>query len=339
VRRLGALIVGTVLFVTIVIPVLVVRWDKSAQPARGVPPPKPVRAGGGEMLQIRVFLPNQGKVLALGLEEYVKGVVAAEMPAEFELEALKAQAVAARTYAVRNMRQFGGPGAPDRADADVTADYRQQGQAWLDEAALRSKWGAAFERYWEKIGQAVDETRGLIATYGGEPINAVFHSSSGDRTASAKEVWGFDCPYLKSVPSPWDRLAPRYSEIKEIPFSEAERRLGPEAGVVAAAKIGNGEVAKVLARTDSGRVERARVGSKVFSGAEIRDKLELRSANFVFEPTPASRDVLIVRTIGYGHGVGLSQYGANGMAKEGRDFRQILSYYYTGVSLKNIYGE
>lgn len=299
--------------------------------------PEGQKTGGvhrGEDTLIRVYLHEQDRIVELSLEEYVKGVVAAEMPAEFDLEALKAQAVAGRTYAVKQMVIFGGSGLADRPGADVSTDPRQS-QAWLGTLQLRERWGPfSFDRYWAKIGQAVDETRGLIVTYNGEPINAVFHSTSGERTAAAKEVWGFDFPYLQSVVCTWDKKSPRYSDSKEYSFAELEQRLGAEAGVVAAAQGGGGSVAQVLERTESGRVAKARVGSKTFNGFDLRQKLDLRSTNFTVEPQGGK---IVFKTTGYGHGVGMCQYGANGMAKEGKDFRAILTYYYTGVKITSIH--
>ena len=294
-----------------------------------------VQIFGGEDIPIRVYLHEENRTVEMSLEEYVKGVVAAEMPAEFEIEALKAQAVAARTYAAKNMALFGGGGLADNPNADVSTDPRQ-GQAWSSNAQLRNRWGAFnYERYWGKVSRAVDETRGLIVVYKGEPINAVFHSTSGERTASAKEVWGFDYPYLQSVVCTWDKKSPRYSDSKEYTLTELEQRLGPEAGVVAAAQGGSSTVGQIIDRTESGRVDKIRLGSKSFSGIDLRQKLELRSANFTVD---FKGDKAIFKTTGYGHGVGLCQYGANGMAKEGLDFRRILTYYYTGVGIKNIIG-
>ncbi len=295
--------------------------------------PKPGGVHRGEDIPIRVYLHEQDRIVEMNLEEYVKGMVAAEMPAEFDLEALKAQAVAGRTYAVKQMAMFGGSGLADRPGADVSTDHRQS-QAWLSTLQLRERWGPFnFDRYWAKIGQAVEETRGLIVTYNGEPINAVFHSTSGERTASAKEVWGYDFPYLQSVVCAWDKKSPRLSDRKEYSFAELEQRLGAEAAVVAAAQ-GGGAVAQVLERTESGRVAQAKVGSKTFTGFDLRQKLELRSTNFTVEPLAGK---VVFKTTGYGHGVGLCQYGANGLAKEGRDFRAILTYYYSGVKIASIH--
>ncbi|SDE99512.1 stage II sporulation protein D [Sporolituus thermophilus] len=329
-RQVAALTAMIVILIVIVLPAIIVRGI----PAATVEQPR-TKVHKGEDIPIKVYLHEADKIVEMNLEEYVKGVVAAEMPAEFELEALKAQAVAARTYAVKQMALFGGSGLPDRPGADVSTDHRQS-QAWLSEAQLRQRWGPfKSDLYWQKISQAVEETRGLILTYSGEPIHAVFHSTSGERTASALEVWGFDYPYLKSVPCKWDQKSPRYADTREITLTELEQRLGADAGVLAAAKTGETGIAQVLDRTESGRVDKVRIGAKTFSGTAVREKLDLRSANFIVE---TKEDRLVFKTIGYGHGVGLCQYGANGMAKEGRTFREILTYYYTGVAIRDIHG-
>lgn len=330
-KQLIAFTVLLVIGVVLVVPALVVRGLGMFES------PSAMKTNHVEKnIGIRVYLHEQNKIVEMNLEDYVKGVVAAEMPAEFEMEALKAQAVAARTYAVKNMTMFGGSGLAGNPGADVSSDYKTS-QAWLNASALKERWGEAkFEQYWQKISQAVEASRGMVATYQGEPINAVFHSTSGARTASAKEVWGFDYPYLQSVPCSWDQKSPRYTDSKEFTLAELEKRLGSEAGVVAAVQNGNTAVTQILDRTESGRVDKIRIGSKNFTGQEIRDKLELRSTNFTAE---ASNDKMVFKTEGNGHGVGLCQYGANGLAKEGRDFRQILTYYYIGVGLRNIYDE
>jgi len=255
------------------------------------------------------------------------------MPAEFELEALKSQAVAARTYAVKSMLIFGGGGVANQPGADVSTDYRQN-QAFLSGERLKERWGSSYEKYWGKISRAVAETRGQVITYNGEFINAVFHSTSGERTASAKEVWGFDYPYLISVPCSWDQQSPRYTDKKEFVLAEIEQLLGAETQVLAAVQNGSGAT-QVIETTDSGRIGQIRIGSKVLSGLTIREKLELRSTNFKIE---IQGNKMIFNTIGYGHGVGLCQYGANGMAKAGHDYRHIITNYYTGVAIKNIMG-
>lgn len=325
------LLSAVLVFVTVILlPSLIIRGLGPFWPR----PAKTNMAQKGEDILIRVYMPQSGKIVELPLEEYIKGVVAAEMPAEFELEALKAQAVAARTYAVKNMVIFGGAGLDGHPGADVSTDHKTS-QAWSSEAEMIAKWGpAAYQRYWKKISQAVEETGGLIITYGGEPIHAVFHSTSGERTASAREVWNYDYPYLQSVVCNWDKASPRYAETKAIALQEVENRLGPEAGIMLAAKNGTSGVAQIIDRTESGRVAQARIGSKTYTGLELREKLELRSSNFTLE---VRDDKMVVKSTGYGHGVGLCQYGANGAAKEGKSFRDILTYYYTGVVIKNIH--
>jgi len=329
VKKVSALAIVLVIVIVIIIPTLIVGGinkidrisDKSSKTIKG------------EDVLIRVYMHEQGKIIEMNLEDYIAGVVAAEMPAEFELEALKSQAVAARTYAVKGMVIFGGSGLVNQPGADVSTDYRQS-QAFMSGEKLKERWGANYDRYWGKVSRAIEETRGQVITYNGEFINAVFHSTSGEHTASAKEVWGFDYPYLISVPCSWDQKSPRYSDRKEFALSEIEQLLGAETQVVTAVQNGQG-VTQVIEKTDSGRIGQIRIGSKVLSGLAIREKLELRSTNF---KTEIQGNKMIFNTIGYGHGVGLCQYGANGMAKAGHDYRQIITKYYTGVAIKHITG-
>lgn len=326
-KKVLAWTVLLVLVLVIVIPILVI-GGFHGEPRQG----GSAKMAKGDHIIIKVYFHEQQKIVEMKLEEYLKGVVAAEMPAEFELEALKAQAVAARTYAVKNMTAFGGSGLAEQPGADVSTDYKQS-QAWVNEEALKKRWGSNYAKFWDKISQAVEETSGEVATYNGEFIQAVYHSTSGEKTASAKEVWGFDYPYLQSVPCTWDQKSPRYYDKKEFSFAQVEQLLGPETQVVAAMQNNSSGAMAILNTTESGRVGQIRIGSKVLSGAEVREKLDLRSNNFNVE---LKDNKIVVNTIGYGHGVGLCQYGANGMAKEGMDYRQIITKYYTGVALKNI---
>lgn len=328
-KKIWACAIGLVIVVVMIIPTLIVG---SINKIASVPN-KSEKVLKGEDVLIKVYMHEQGKIVEMNLEDYIVGVVAAEMPAEFELEALKSQAVAARTYAVKNMVIFGGSGVESQPGADVSTDYRQ-GQAYLRGEKLKERWGVSYERFLGKINRAVEETRGQVITYNGELINAVFHSTSGEHTASAKEVWGFDYPYLISVPCPWDQKSPRYTEKKEFAVTDIEQLLGAETQVVTAVQNGNGAT-QVIEKTDSGRIGQIRIGSKVLSGLTVREKLDLRSTNFTIEIQGSK---MIFNTIGYGHGVGLCQYGANGMAKAGRDYRQIITTYYTGVAIKNIMG-
>lgn len=279
-------------------------------------------------ITVQLYLKEEQKTITLALEEYVKGVVAAEMPALFELEALKAQAVAARTIAVRRMRRFGGTGYPAVPGADLSDDVSDS-QAWLNRKQLVAKWGRwGYHRYWRKISAAVEATSGLILTYYGRPIDALYHSTSGPRTANAEELWGTAVPYLQSVPCSFDQHSPRYRQEKVFPVPELLAALGM------AEKVPSGGLTlRILSRTSSGRVHTVQIGNAVFSGNELRSRLGLASTNFTVE-IRAGR--VVVTTIGYGHGVGLCQYGADGMARAGKTFREILHHYYPGVELKKL---
>lgn len=335
-KRCAAIIAGTAGFIFIIVLIIpaAVIW------LAGLVPHSPnalsaTKLYTGENPQIKVYINEEKRIATMDLEEYVKGVIAGEMPAEFELEALKAQAVAARTYAVKKMSLFGGGGDPEHPGSDISTDAGQH-QAWLSEMTLKERWGRnKYEKYWRKISQAVEETRGLVAVYQGDPIHAMFHSTCGQRTASAEEVWGFDYPYLKSVDCHWDKKSPRYNDRKEMTYAEVGQKLGFVVSAPAASLTGIQDVVTVLSRTPSGRVQQVKVGDKTVSGQQIREKLELRSNHFAIE---GNAEKLVFKTQGYGHGVGLCQYGADGQAKEGRSFREILRYYYTGVEIKSISG-
>ncbi|MFD3271444.1 stage II sporulation protein D [Paenibacillus dendritiformis] len=313
----------------------------AAETGPGPPPAMTGTPEGGT--EVRVYLANARKIENVPLERYVRGVLAAEMPADFELEALKAQAIAARTYIVRRLRVGDTAGVPE--GADVTDTVAHQAYIPLAELAKRPKHTIA------KLNQAVNETRDQVITYQGEPIMAAFFSTSNGYTENAEDYWKNPVPYLKSVPSPWDQAeSPRYAETVELPLNEVLDKLGltPAAvpGLAQASRQGGGgsgspssdTVAggglaadvRILSRTAGKRVEEVQFGSKRFSGRDIREKLNLRSSAFDWE---RDGDKLRITTYGYGHGVGMSQYGAQGMAKQGAAAERILTYYYTGVKL------
>lgn len=243
------------------------------------------------------------------LEEYVVGVVAAEMPASFPEEALKAQAVAARTYQVRQMQAAGA----EKVLYDV-------GQAYIDIAEQKEKWGENYPFYASKIRKAVRETAGEIMVCEGEPILAAFHAQSAGKTEDAVHVWNSEVPYLKSVDSSEDRKAPE-NEATDI-FSEKELK----------EKLGSAELS-VLSRTDAGYVERVQAGEEILSGRSVREKLGLRSTNFRIEKKEGG---IQFTTRGYGHGVGMSQYGASFLAEKGKGYREILRHYYQGIDFQKM---
>jgi stage II sporulation protein D len=293
-------------------------------------PRGPGRAGADPV--VAVLVTSSGKVVKLPLEEYVRGVVAAEVPALFHPEALKAQAVLARTLAVRRMRAFGGAGLEGGAEADLSDDATK-GQAWMADAQLKARWGQSdFRRYWERVAAAVAATKGLIATYQGAPIDPVYHSTCGGRTENAEEVWTAVVPYLRSVICPADGHARDYTRLAEFTFAELEARFGAAAGSLrAATKVRARAVVEVIRRSSTGRATLVRVGERTVTGSEFRRVLGLRSTLLT---VVLGDGRVTITTTGYGHGVGLCQYGADGLAKRGETFGQILSHYYQGVEIR-----
>lgn len=291
-------------------------------------------------IYVSVYVTDWGRIAKMPLEEYVRGVVAAEMLPGFHMEALKAQAVAARTYVARRMDMFGGKGCSLHPGADVCTDP-QHGQAWSSSAALKAKWGLiGYLRNMYRISQAVKATEGLVLTYQGKVIDAVYHSSSGGKTASAKEVWGHDVPYLQSVASQFEQASPFNRETKVFSLEELEQYLGArikqynlierdaDGKVIEVTASVEEDAVAVVQRSSSERVELLKVGDKIVTGVEARSLLGLRSTMFLIE---CSGGQVTFVTSGYGHGVGMSQYGANGMAEQGYTFDRILTHYYTGV--------
>ncbi|GHU90852.1 hypothetical protein FACS1894202_11340 [Clostridia bacterium] len=234
-----------------------------------------------------------GSPTSLPLSEYLYGVLLGEMPEGFPEEALKAQAVAARTYTLYAL-------------AHPTTDGVHPDTALCDNPAHCQAYNKP--PYSGKIIRAVDDTDGVLVVYEGEPIMAVYFSASWGRTESALDVWGADVPYLQSVESPGEEDAPRY--ISEV--------------------AAEGVSVTNIERTAAGGVREAAVDGVTMSGASIRARFGLNSTNFELVETSNG---VIFRTIGYGHGVGLSQYGARAMALEGKNYREILEHYYSGASV------
>jgi stage II sporulation protein D len=285
--------------------------------------------GGGAFqpasgVDVRLSLGPGQPVLRLPLETYVEGVVASEVPARFALAALQAQAVAARTYAVQHLRSLGGAGCPWDDRADVCAG--SEGQAWSDEGRLRAVWGPNYARNRRRVERAVRSTAGLILVYGGRPADAVYFAASGGMTEDARYVWGRAVPYLVQRPVPFEPPTPYDARTTVFTRADLARRLG-----VDPASLGDLELRDVR-RDPSGRVLQARLGGQALGGPELRRRLELPSTWIV--AWRAQGDRVAVTTRGYGHGVGLSQWGAEGMARQGADYRAILAYFYPGTQLR-----
>lgn len=285
-------------------------------------------------VKIKVYRTAEKKVEEMELEEYLKGVVAAEMPAEFELEALKAQAVAARTYAYSRYKKLYLPNDNVHNEADVCDDVHCQ--VWMSQEAAMKSWGDAAQKNWSKIETAVNETKNIIVTYEGTIINPLYHSNSGGRTENIEDVWATnEVPYLKSVfSSGEEKSATEFKNtvnIKNKEFCDKLKKAYPEL------KINEKDVfkdIKILERSEGNRVKDIKVGNLTLKGVDIRNLFSLRSTNFTIEK--ATSDTLKITTVGYGHGVGMSQWGANFMAQSGGDYKEILKYYYKGVELKKL---
>lgn len=269
-----------------------------------------------------------GEARELSLADYLVGVVAAEMPASFEAEALKAQTAAARTYTLYQMAH--GSSGKHESGADLCDDPGCC-QAYLTEEQLRENWGSAAEDNLRKIRAAEISTDGMVILYGGEPILAAFHSSSADGTEDAAAAWSASVPYLQRVDSPeGEDSVPNYISTAVFTADEFRERFlaaYPDAALSGDASEWIGEIV----RDSSGYVSSLCVGGLTLRGVELRRVLGLRSACFRVETEGGE---LRFTTQGYGHGVGLSQYGANALAKEGKNWKEILRWYYTGVSVE-----
>ena len=262
-------------------------------------------------------------VTEMSFSEYLQGVLRAEMPASFREEALCAQAVAARTYTCYKM--LGGGNHGDTAD--ICTDHTCC-QAFLPKDRAAENWGDHAERYEAKIENAVSATDGQVMLYNGVPILAVFHSSSASETWSSGEVWTQDLPYLQSVSSPEGEEVPNYYstvELTEAEFREKFLAAHPEAELSGPA---SGWVRDPVLR--GVHVEEITIGGVTVPGPSVRSIFGLRSASFEIE---AKGGKMVFYVTGYGHGVGLSQYGANAMAEAGSSWREILEHYYTGIAI------
>lgn len=271
-----------------------------------------------ETVTLRVL--TQDGVEELTLQEYLVGVLLAEMPANFPVEALKAQAIASRTFALRQAE------AKKHEDADICTDPACC-QGYLTDAS---------EEDLARLTEAVEATDGLVMTYADNLIDATFFSCSGGRTEDAAAVWGGDIPYLHSVDSPGEEDAPRYTETVTLSaeaFSETLRAAYPEANLSGSPSGWFG----VCSYTDGDGIDTIFIGGTAVSGTKLRSLFSLRSTNITFTVTEA--DEIEITTHGFGHRVGLSQYGAKAMAEAGATFDEILTHYYDGAAVTRLLTE
>ena len=281
-------------------------------------------AGGDGSTLVRVAMPD-GTVSSLTMAEYLWRVVAAEMPASFETEALRAQAVTARTYTLYQMSIGQNPNHPD---ADMCTDISCC-QAYLSPEDAAANWGDQAQIWGEKIARAVSDTDGQAILYEGQPIDAVFFSSAAGRTLDSVEVWGGSVPYLTSVESPEGEEVPNYHTTVTVPVAEFKSVFlvrYPDADLSGAPETWF----QNMAPTSSGGVDTVEVGGVTVKGTALRTLFDLRSANF---SVTADSETVTFSVPRYGHGVGMNQYGENTMAKAGSSWREILTHYYTGVTI------
>lgn len=279
--------------------------------------------------EFRILNRTTGKVEKVAIQDYVRGAIAAEMPATFHKEALKAQGVAALSYALHMaLSQREHPDA-DLRGADFSADPENR-QGYMTGEAIKIFYGDMGDYYWEKVASAAEEACGVVATYEGKPIAAAYHAISGGVTENAVNIWCQSMPYLVEADSSWDMLAQGYKKVITIGKEEMAEKL-QEAGVELQGDFTTW--IEIEERSPAGYVTRVRAGNQTFHGNELRNILGLRSACFYLS-TQSHGFVFEVQ--GYGHGAGLSQNGADYLARQGKNFCQILHHYYSGIELEKI---
>ncbi|AOH56558.1 stage II sporulation protein D [Peribacillus muralis] len=274
-------------------------------------------------IDVSVYRTMTKEIENIPLEEYVAGVVASEMPVSFEPEALKAQSLAARTFLVKQMLSPSKINLPEGTDITDSIQYHQ---IFKNKEELASEWGKDYQANLSKVQKAVDATKGQIITYDEKPIDASFFSTSNGYTENSEDYWGNETPYLKSVDSPWDLQSPKFQNQTSIPVPEFEELLGT--------KLNNDvNIGTILSKSEGNRIKFIEISDKKYSGKAIRNKLKLNSSDFTFK---REGNKVIINTRGNGHGVGMSQYGANGLAMEGKNYKDIVHYYYQDVTISSV---
>lgn len=267
---------------------------------------------------IRVKRMDTNNIENIPLEQYIVGVLAGEMPIDFDLEALKAQAVASRSYALKRM-EYNKDKEYDVVDSILN-------QVYLDEEYLKNAWGNSYIKNINKLRTAVNATIDEYLEHNGQIVDAMFFSTSNGYTEDSQTIFNFECDYLKSVESPWDsEVSSAYLTTKTISLNEFYQKLNLPYN-----KNLNIEIEK---RSTTNRILLLKINNQEFKGTDVYNKLSLRSTDFTIE---LYGDNVKITTKGYGHGVGMSQYGALGMAKKGYTYSQILSHYYQNTNLTKL---
>ncbi|KEH97619.1 stage II sporulation protein D [Clostridium massiliodielmoense] len=281
-------------------------------------------------LKMKVYITKKKTIDSIELEDYVKGVVSAEMPVEFPLEALKSQAVAARTYALAHKEIFGAGNAPKAHGGDVndTTDF----QVFMYKDDRMKMWPKSRrEEFWNKITQAIEETEGEVLSYDGELVMSPYYfSTSGGKTEDAINVFNKEIPYLKSVDSPGEEKAHKYISNNTFTCDYVANKLN---NWNSKCNIRSKKLKKqisILEKSKAGTVMKIKVGEKTISGSKFRSIIGLNSSNFTIS---FKGNNIIITCRGYGHGVGMSQWGSKAMASKGYNYKQILKHYYKGTDL------
>ena len=274
---------------------------------------------------ISVFMTADSETEVMDMRDYIIGAVSAEVPASYHKEAIKAQALAAVTFAEYRKKN----GSNENIGGADISDDSSVHQGYMTKAQMQEKWGDAFDTYYQKISDAVDEVLDKIIIYDGEPIMAAYHAISSGKTESAANVWGEDVAYLQTVDSRWDKDSSRYSS--EVIYSASELRKLLENVSGADFRSDESDWIKIKSTSDAGTVLEAEVCGVEMTGMEMRKLLSLRSPVFETEYTDGE---FVFTVSGYGHGVGMSQNGADSMAQEGYTYDEIIAHYYPGAVIE-----
>lgn len=267
---------------------------------------------------VRVKRVNKNRIDNVRLEEYVVGAVGGEMPVSFSIEALKAQAVASRSYVLKKQE--------NNKDGTYDVVDTTSNQVYLDDDDLKEKWKDSYVSYINKVREAVNETSMEYLEYNGEIANTMFFSTSNGYTEDSQVVFSEDIPYLKSVDSKWDEsISSSFNYEVEMSLDDFYKKLD--------LNYDKNLSIVLLDRSSSGRIISLKINGKLFTGREVYNKLKIRSTDFA---VIQEGEKVKIKTKGFGHGVGMSQYGAFGMAKNGYKYNEILAHYYKGTNLKKL---
>ena len=307
-----------IVFLIIVMPMVFTKKFETEEVSKTIP------YDYGDYSQIKLLHVQDGSIEKINLDEYLYGCVASEMPASFDIEALKAQSVVARTYTIYQMKNSDKHEGADLCDSSLCC------QAWMTKENRFSRWEDEKEaEYWKKIAKAVDDTKGKVIFYNDEPINALFHSNSGGITELAINVWGGEYPYLQVVETSGEDAYSSYnSEVRISKDNLVQKMMSKYSDFTI--DFGKDDFIKIIENTSSKRVSKIKIGNKELTGVEARSLFGLKSTQFNYK---VENDEVIFSVIGYGHGVGFSQCGADSLAKQGKNYEEIIKYYYKDVSI------